>query len=398
MRDEQIRSEEFFYPDFNFKKSNSLINSRFTAGLLEQKLLAVSLAGAKATDDGVEAHFTAGQIRKLLNKDYKNFYTLLKRAGANLLDCKIIMENPSEHIWEGINIISKVRSVKGDFTVRFNNDIKNQILNLRTNYTTLSIETLSKFEKVSSFRLYETLRSRAFYPKTHIGIKDGKFRVEFTIAELRCLLGGIDLTHPRITELFQNVEDPDYEKIEAVAKKIHMEDVEKGKPKKDQYPAPKWATWDAMKRQTLDPAIEEICQMSDLYVEYQTTCEGSSHKITGVEFYITEKNSLKALEMPEHEELDIYELIDIVMELIEEKITVKDAKALLDVAGNDVEKIKKAYKIAGIAGPENLIGFMIKAIKDKYEIPVAAKQSKKSTNDNTYSHDYDFDELEKMLV
>lgn len=398
MRDEQIRSEEFFYPDFNFKKSNSLINSRFTAGLLEQKLLAVSLAGAKATDDGVEAHFTAGQIRKLLNKDYKNFYTLLKRAGANLLDCKIIMENPSEHIWEGINIISKVRSVKGDFTVRFNNDIKNQILNLKTNYTTLSIETLSKFEKVSSFRLYETLRSRAYYPKTYVGIRDGKYRVEFTIAELRCLLGGIDLTHPRITELFQNVEDPDYEKIEAVAKKLHQEDVEKGKAKKDQYPAPKWSTWDAMKRQTLDPAITEICEMSDLYVEYQTTCEGSSHKITGVEFFITDKSSLRELAMPAKDELDIYELIDLVIDLVEEKITVKDAKALLDAAGNDIEKIRKAYRIAGISGPDNLIGFMIKAIKDNYDIPVSAKKNKKSSNSETYNHEYDFEELERILV
>lgn len=393
--------DEAYYATSDFRKSNLLINSRFRAGLLENQLLAFCLSTVKDTADGLQAHLTAGQIMKILGKNYNDFYSQLKRAAQNLLKLTIMMENPEEKVFEGKNVISSVRTKNGDFSVEFNYKLKDQILNLRSNYTILSITMLSKFDRVSTFRLYETLKSRAYYPKTYKGVQDGKFIFLYSISELRCMLNGVDLNHPVIAGLFQKSDNPDYDKIINMAKKIHNEDVEKGKAKKDQYPAPKWESYGELMRQAIMPAIKEINEKSDIYVEANAVKQGQSHKAVAVEFFILDKKcSEEDKNIPDAtKEMNPDEILELALEvkdIISEKISTKDIKAIMAAADNDLDKIQKAYDVAKTQNVDNLTGFMISAIKNGYENPV--KSEKRINKKLSGQRNYDFDELERQLI
>ena len=130
-------SEEYFYPDVRFKKSNTIINARYSASLLEQKMLALSLAGAKKCEGRIEAHLSVNQVRKLMDKGYKSFYSSLKTAGVNLSRLQIMTESPEDHSWTVENLFKKVTSTNGDFTAVFNDDFEDNILNLQSSYTVL---------------------------------------------------------------------------------------------------------------------------------------------------------------------------------------------------------------------------------------------------------------------
>ena len=90
--------------------------------------------------------------------------------------------------------------------------------------------------------------------------------------------------------------------------------------------------------------------------------------------------------------------------LIEEEISFNDIKAICKAADYDMEKIKNAYNIAQTSGNiSNLVGFLIKAIKDGYSKPVKkrGRPPKKNTFNNFPQREYtqyDFESIEKAML
>ena len=132
--------------------------------------------------------------------------------------------------------------------------------------------------------------------------------------------------------------------------------------------------------------------------------EGKGGKVYGITFYV-ELNSgkdKKKLETKKEQESALsedekFEMYVQVKELIKESVSIKDIKSICETAEYDFEKIQTAYHIAELAGHiENLVGFMIKAIKEGYATPV--KKEKKNQFNNFEQRQYDFDEYEKVLL
>ena len=140
-------------------------------------------------------------------------------------------------------------------------------------------------------------------------------------------------------------------------------------------------------------------------VSYEPVKSGKGGKVYGITFYV-ELNSgkdKKKLETKKRAKnlllvkMKKFEMYVQVKELIKESVSIKDIKSICETAEYDFEKIQTAYHIAELAGHiENLVGFMIKAIKEGYATPV--KKEKKNQFNNFEQRQYDFDEYEKVLL
>ena len=73
-------------------------------------------------------------------------------------------------------------------------------------------------------------------------------------------------------------------------------------------------------------------------------------------------------EVPTPADAELDDLIDKVMDIIDEKIKISQAKALLKVANYDINKIEYAYELAcKQENIKNLIGWLTAAIQNGYE-------------------------------
>ena len=61
-------------------------------------------------------------------------------------------------------------------------------------------------------------------------------------------------------------------------------------------------------------------------------------------------------------------MIQDVRKIIKEKINDKDINKILDVANNDISIIKEKYKLSEGKNIKNIVGWLILAIKNNYEI------------------------------
>lgn len=99
---------------------------------------------------------------------------------------------------------------------------------------------------------------------------------------------------------------------------------------------------------------------------------GRGGKIYGIDFEVTKKDmtvepTLEE-EVPTPADAELDDLIDKVMDIIDEKIKISQAKALLKVANYDINKIEYAYELAcKQENIKNLIGWLTAAIQNGYE-------------------------------
>ena len=78
-----------------------------------------------------------------------------------------------------------------------------------------------------------------------------------------------------------------------------------------------------------------------------------------------------------------------------------DISVICKAAEYDIQKIEKAYMVASSStnAIDNLVGFMIKAIKENYDLPVKKENGKKQNKfNNFHQRDYNFDEYERALL
>lgn len=383
----------------SFSKSNTLINSKYKASLFEQKILNIILAKLQHESFGhffedkesLVCEIRANELKHILNGNGGSFYSQLKPVAASMASKTIGFINDETKAFKYVALISYAEYVDGIFRVKFNDELK-QYLSPSTQFTVLELKTILKYRSIYSLRLHELLLSRCYKRKrSGVGIHtqkeyDGKhFEIEMDLSELKLCLGVVNAESSVVQKALAGAKAPNYDRA-----------VEKASEKS-------FTTWYEFRRKVLDVSIKEINDMDNgIHIEYEPMKAGKGAKVYAVRFFVdlgesqdTESIKNKNQEITEEKEFEVQFQVK---SLIKEPISLKDIKAICDAADYDFNKIYQAYDVASASSTNitNLVGFIIKAIKEGYKTPV--KKSKRNKFNNFDQREYDFDDFERRIL
>lgn len=372
-----------------YRKANTLITAKYKSTITEEKILAAALAkisNSATTDENgnIVCELYVKELNQLFGYESKTLYNHLKDIALRLASNVIGTSDPINNSFDYISLVIRCTYKNGTLTIKFNGDVKEQLFDLKNRYTLLSIQTISKLSNLYSFRLYEILKSDAYRLKYQVPNMCG-IEMNISLSELKLDLGIINAGSDEIKQILNGSAHPDYDKAVEVAHEQMM------------------TTWTKFKRSVMDVAIPEINEKTDLNVSYSPVKVGRGGKVVGVSFLITAKekevSNKKEIEIVNAKQPDEFDLMDAVINIIDEKISIKDAKAISEASNGDMEKVRKAYNIVKSSNTDidNLVGFIIAAIKNDYSEPV--KVNKKSKNKADFPQNkYNFEELEETLL
>lgn len=347
--------------NFVVTKSNYFImNSSYDLSLEEQKLILTLASMVQPNDEEFKPYlFKISEFMELLGVENQSKYTEIPKITKELM--KKVFE-----IQEGNTLIqtawlSGVRYEKGSgmVTLKFNPDLKPYMMQLSTVFTQYKLANILSMKSKYSPRIYEILKCNEFKKQGYI---------EIEVIELRKLLRAEDI-----------------------------------------YPL-----YADFKRFVIQRTQKELKKLSDIDFDFEEIKTG--RKVTILKFYIKANKSKllsKPLLVPNNADSEVCatkegkttnegekcstELINEIKSIFKEDITGLQAKSILDTAKGDINIIKKKYKYSEtVPQIDNIVGWIIKAIKDDYQPP---KGKVKAGGFNDYEQRvYDFDNLEKKLL
>lgn len=376
----------------SFKKSNVLISSKYKSTVMENKILAVSMSRIKIEEGRPIAKLTVSDFKHMVDGNNGSFYQKIKRAAKSMSGRQMFIEDKENNSFMLINLIGKVEYKDGTMTIKFEPDLKEYLVDLQKNYTTLNIEMMMSLESQYGFRLYELLKSRAYVPK---GVHDtGLYKMVFGLSELKVTIGIVNTQTDAVSKALQT-KNPDFDNI------VNNIALEKS-----------FKTWYDFKKRVLEPSIAEINEKTDLHVEFIPIGRGHGGKICEIEFYVTRKDIIEKnknnkplkteedievivedIKEPNPEELMQY--VEELQELIEEPIKIKDYKAILKAANYNIDKVKRVYELACQQSEiNNLVAWLISAIKNNYDYEPIPK-TKGMTYEQTMAYQELLDDLKE---
>lgn len=385
---------------------NSIVRAREKTNLLESKIeiLAIHhLDKSSKIKEKMDNHgnkymvnyvvLSAKEIQQLMGRTDGDTYIDIRHAAFALKEKYLIVENRESRQFVLRSMYGDVAYDNGSLYVEFNPDVQDLFLDMKEKFTKLSLPIMFSFRKNGGFQLYKVLKSYAFspnLPKIDMSLSQEElpvFRVSFELTDLRMVLGYVDINQDKLREEAQK-KNPNFEKMAKEEKK------------------PQYKRWSDFNNRVIEPGVEEINAISDIYIaDIVKGTSGRGGRVTSIDFYIQhnkayyeeQQNSEEgteakpkakpAPELTEDEKADFY---DEILDIIEEKIKIRDAMTLAEVAEYDIEKIKAAYEIMKAyskkAQIENVTGFLIAAIEKGFEKPVNKKMDH---GFNERSYDYD---------
>ena len=382
---------EIVLADRDYKRSNFLISTKYKASLLENRLMAVSLAKISNSEYEEDAggnlivHMKASELKKLFNTNSGSFYKKLDNVSQAMTGRTIGWTNPEERSFQYISVVTKAAYDDGVFSIEFNHHLKKYIKNLTENFTILNLPTMLAFKYDSSFRLYELLKSKAYSPRGKVDT--GVYHIDFDLAELKLELGVVNANSDRVQRILNGEEAPNYEKAVEAA------------------PERTYDRWSDFNNRILKKATKEINELSDIHIDYDTLGSGRGGKIYKVLFTITKKqnNSTAKAAKRTLSKDEKFEFLDTMAEVMGAGWHLKDLDAIAEAAGYDMEKIRsaKASLDAMHGTVENPVGFMIKGVKEGYSAPTPRKPAsrRKAEGPKLLNYrDYDYEQLELKLL
>lgn len=397
------------------KKSNNLIQSIGKTTLLSNKIFLTSLRKIEnrsgvaskemayykkiekvsGTDfsHGLVAEFTNAELRRMMDSKSGSYYKQVEE----LMDAKsskslrnqwvIMIKDPENGLYGSTDVITSTLydDKTGRLFIKFSSEkkIQDEIYNLKNNYTLLNYSLMMSFKSIYTYRLFELVMSRIGYEEGITKEKKDEYSYNYGLSELKYLLGILDPYISKEVRTALSEPYPDFEKIE------EMVSEEKIMPRYTDF-----------QRYALVKAKKEIDELTEWIFTYEPIRNGRGGKVVAIELRFTrkKKNEEKRV-LTEDEKMDF---IDTIQDLIPHPIKVKELRQIAETSDYNLEKVKKAVEVLNATNKEvpNVVGFIIGAIKDNYEIPIkkeAKKNYKNSFNDMMHT-DYDFDEIEKALL
>lgn len=380
-----------------YAKSNYLIGAKYRSTLLENKLLAVSLLNVQEDSKGlIFAEMKASELRKLFGTTSGGFYKQLDDTAEMMTGKTIGFSDPEKQVFDYIAVVTRAHYENGKFTVEFNHNLKQYITDIQDNFTKLNLEIMLKFKSIYSFRLYELLKSKAYSPKGYVD--NNQYIVNMTLSEFKLNLGVVNTQLDSVKRILKNAQNKD--------KSIFDKAV-------DASPEKEYTDWKDLKTRVLDKAINEINEKTDLDIVYVTKTSGRGGKVYAIEFKISYKDKKPKVEdVVENvimDEVDIDDLVDEIRDYCSEvSFKTKEIKRMLEIAYNDIDRIKGAYDIliSSKTHIDNPVGFMHRAIEggwekhDQFVSPQEKNRIAKDFNNfrQTSYADIDFEEYEKTIL
>lgn len=335
--------------------ANAIIKGKQTMSLQEAKLIRLLITQIAKNDKDFKTYrVNIKELAKFLEVPDSNLYRDIRNICDKLLTriVRINTDDPAKP-WKSFQWLQLAEyDGQGTITLMLSNQIAPYLLQLNAWFTQYQLKNILAMKSFYSIRLYELL-------KLSIG-EDRKKKMEYMFS-------------------IQNLRE--YLECESKFKKVID-----------------------FKKYVLDIAVRDISEYSEYNCRYKG--KKTSRSITDIIFYLElkeqkqekkEEGAEQEQEHQEQKELDVDDLVDQLREIINEKLKTKEYKAILEVANNDVELIKAKYQIAKKQRKiDNLVGWMIEAIKKEYTEPT--EKRKISGFNNIEPRKYNYDELEKQLL
>lgn len=407
--DEKNMSLTPYNGDF-ISKSNILINGKYRSSLQMNRINYINnlkLQTGNYVEDP-ETHelcvrLYPSEITKMLNlKKGGSIYQSLDGVARQLLGTYIGVTDAENERFRYINLVTESIYEDGVLVTKYNPHMKNYLVNLKQNFTKLPRDLMMSWTSTASYRLYELMKQRAYYPKSYTGTKNGIFTATYDVYELRLLLGVVNSNLEAVRRILDGTNPPDYKKAcEASPEKMYQD-------------------WSAFRRSIIDKAVKEINGNENSDIELQYTLLKKKHgEVYAIEFKIYLKDMYKKREdnMPEVpltvdreggvkvnlSQADIFIIqVEAMNVLSEYKVKPEDILTICEKAAYDIEKIKKVAAILATQKKvENVVGWILAAVERDYSEPISYKGKRKNSfleyKQRDYTKEY-WDELEKALV
>ncbi len=331
-------------------KSNRLIESSYKLTTNEQKLILIFASLVKTDDKDFKTYKV--QVKDLIEKldlqKSKSAYEELKKITLNLMKKVIIINVPSDDNSNQLDTIQlnwfssvKYLNGRGIIEAHFDPTLKPFLLNLKERFTSYKLQNIICMNSSYSIRIYEILKQYQTIGKRII-----------SIIKLKEMLG--------------------------ISQK-------------------KYSRYNNLKQKVILTAYKEINEKTDINFEFEEIKSG--RKVDKIKFIIHSKKIEKLDSNNPLEEMTIVKVADIykksivsnsyikeLKNIIQEDLSNEELEAILNVAHNNIEKIKEKYQIAKLSKYNNLVGFLISAILKDYKI------SKKNNQSNTSNRFHNFEQ------
>ncbi len=365
-----------------YRKSNSLINAKGRGTLMAQKLFAIGMQRVTVDKtNNVVATILTSDLKKIFNTNSGSLYTSIEAAcdhsksDGTLFDWTIMQKDDEKQEITARAVITDAIFKNGKLTIRFNNSLTNDIVNIKNNYTILSLKETMDMKSVYSLRLLEILKS-AYSLSCYHNPGPGERVFDYHIVELKFDLGIITPEGDSKIKNELNNDNPDYDKIQKWITKNKID---------------KYCLVGDFQKRVIKPSVAEINKKTDIHLEYETIRSG--RKVTGIRFFvskpdvITQNNELAAnnnISISEDDMLD--ELVD----LMHNDFKTSEIRIFLQLAGN-MDKVKNAYEYFKTYPKdiENTVGFMREAILKGYS---ETKPRRKKAAVNEQANFFDFEQ------
>lgn len=341
--------------DYLVTKSNMLIEASYKLTVNEQKFVLVFASLVEKDDEDFKRYrLEVKDLIEKLDMDPKNAYRELKQLTKTILSKPFTIKlpnrkNPTKLDEVQFSWFSSIRYLNGEgaLEAKFDPDLKPFLLNLKRHFTSYRLRNIIQLKSAYSIRIYELLKQYQVIGERSIKIKD-----------LKEMLG--------------------------IGKKMY-------------------GRYFNFKKRVILPACEEINKKTDIHTAFEEIKIG--RRVDKIKFKIKFKNSDKALEevvvtVDEDNEKEFDPFVFALRQIIKEKLTDLELKAILKAANNDMSTIIKKYEIAKALNCENLTGFLITAITKDYQKHVKNDKPKNINRFNNFEQrtsKYSKEELEKLF-
>ena len=329
-------------------KSNYIIESSYKLNLQEQRL--IYILTTKINKDDIQFtpyKFTQTEVNSILLK-HKISFNDLKQHINSLRNKELVIvkeESTLETKW-----LSSAEYFKdGSIELCFDDKLKPYLLQLKERFTKVSMDMAITFNSNYSCRIYELLKQYE-------------------------VIGGRSLSIEKLRTMFR-IEPHEY------------------------------ARYNDFKRKVLLQAQKEInLKNTDISFSFEEIKTG--RKVTSIKFKIKtnkvknqaidEISATSVVKFTKKEQNYFKRDIKEVQVIFRENISEKDAESLLNSAKGNVNMIKDKYAIPRKSDVENIVGWVLKAIKEDYKVP-KGKTNVGGFNDFE-QRKYNFDNLEENLL
>lgn len=190
--------------EHKYAQHNKLITAQYSRGisLIGQKLVRLAIANVNSIKDSDFFTYKAKliDIAELLGvKEAKHIYRDVKKASAELLETKILIEDQSKkkRSYRRYNLFSyfDYNDGTGTVTIKFNEDMKEFLLRLRQDFTQIPLEQVLFMNHKYSIKIYELIQRDLYKSKSKIDgytttplkkvLPYGHKEVILTVAEIR---------------------------------------------------------------------------------------------------------------------------------------------------------------------------------------------------------------------